>query len=406
MQNKSLIKDYKMLVVEEYFNDEIEDLLWRLRQIDRKPIEEIAKHLSKAGVSIAYEEVASWLSYLDADTLIPKELIKPKANKAPPPSPKKKNASSGLYDPKTASLLCNDKCPSAASCKFYARYYGKRCPVDSQAKQDFLEPLKSFLTREYSRDEDLQKIFKNIADQAATVHQLMQRKIRHMNTQGITVIERKTDPSTGKLVENEIPNPLNASILADSKQLTSLLKEMGLTPKSLVTKNDGDTDPASLSKAMEVAKRKQLDNKHLEDIKKDRYKNRPEINSKEQLLALIEEKKGFNRALEEILEGDFDIKESQDTKENQNQSASSFVDSESVQVNVNKDKNSEIQDKNSNIKVFLDGIDNGKIIDNENIDEIVDSNKKVLANKHQSFDVELPDDLQEIIDSIEKKEKK
>lgn len=380
MAEKSLIKDYKMLVIEEEFNDSLEDILWRLRQIERKPTEEIARILSVGGVSVSYDEAATWLSYLEADTLIPKELVKPDPNKPAPPPPRhgKKKGSEGIYDPKSSAPICDDNCPSAAMCKFYDRYFGKRCIVDTQAKREFLQPLQGYLAKTYGRDEDLKKIFFNFADQIATIHQLMQRKIRHMNTQGITVIERKTDPSTGKLVENEVPNPLNAAILSDSKQVMSMLKEMGVTPKSLPKDESGQNDPASLSKAMEMEERRRDEMEHLTEIKKERFKKRPEITSKEQLLALIEEKKEFTRAADIVLSGE-------DVVVDEKMSAPmSKLDEKPEPSSSNAGQPTGASDVMAEMTK--------KMADN-----------KVLDGKRGRYDIEIPSDLQAIIDNMNNK---
>jgi len=366
-----------MLVIEQEFNDILEDILWRLRQIERKPTEEIARALSVGGVSVSYDEVATWLSYIEADVLIPKELVKPDPNKrvpAPTKTPKNK-PSEGIYDPKSSAPVCDENCVSAAMCKFYDRYYGKRCIVDTQAKREFLQPLQGYLTKTYGRDEDLKKVFLNFADQIATVHQLMQRKIRHMNTQGVTVVERKIDPSTGKLVENEIPNPLNGAILADSKQIMSMLKEMGMTPKSLAKDESGQNDPASLSKAMEMEERRRDDMEHLTEIKKERFKKRPEITSKEQLLALIEEKKDFTRAADMVLNGEM---VSVDEK-----MAAPMTKLPEQEKPVMPEPAAGVDDVMAEMAKKMAG-------------------NKVLDEKRNRYDIEIPSDLQSIIDSINK----
>jgi hypothetical protein len=395
MSDKTLLKDFKMLLIEEHFNDLIEDLLWRLRQIERKSIDDITKILSGAGVSVSYEEVSDWLNYLDADILIPQELVKPDPNKKAPPPKKKGNVNNGVYDPNSSSPICGDDCPSAAMCKFYAHYYGKRCVVDTQAKKTFLQPLKNYIGKTYGRDEDLKQVFFNFAEQVATINQLMQRKIRHMNTQGITVIERKTDPSTGKLVENEVPNPLNSAILSDSKQIMSMLKEMGMTPKSLINEDSGENDPASLSKAMEMEERRRLEQEHLTEVKKERYKQRPEISSKEQLLALIEEKKDFNQALQQVLQGEDVVEVDPPTS-----APMSSIPRDEQELQSLLDNNEKADEKQPSVGEKKD-VDSGNIVDVAK--KILEKKgNKVFDDKRNQHDVEIPPDVQSIIDKIGK----
>lgn len=303
-EEKPFIKDAKILLIEEHFNDEIEDLLWRFRQVDEKTFEEIAKELSFDSVKVSYEEVATWLAYLSIDTIIEKRLIKKVSTPTRPTKNSQINADK-LFDPRKASgEFCSDSCAMAAFCKYYERYEGKKCVVDLQTKQAFLSPLKSYIDKTYDRDADLRAVYTNLADQVASIYQVMKRKERLLNIKGITQIERKVDPTTGKVIENEVPNPLASDILSDSKQIMAMLKELGMTPKSMTTQDTGESDPASLSRALQEAERVQQDRKVVRALKQQRYQNRPEVTSKEQLLAMIKEKMEFDKALAAIEKGE------------------------------------------------------------------------------------------------------
>jgi hypothetical protein len=196
-EEKPFIKDAKILLIEEHFNDEIEDLLWRFRQVDEKTFEEIAKELSFDSVKVSYEEVATWLAYLSIDTIVEKKLIKTVSIPTRPTKNSQINADK-LFDPRKASgEFCSDSCAMAAFCKYYERYEGKKCVVDLQTKQAFLNPLKSYIDKTYDRDVDLRAVYTNLAEQVASIYQVMKRKERLLNIKGITQIERKVDPTTG-----------------------------------------------------------------------------------------------------------------------------------------------------------------------------------------------------------------
>lgn len=313
MSDKALVKDAKMLMLEEHFNDDIEDILWRLRQVERKSMEEIANELSFNTITVSVDEIATWLAYLDIDQLFPVEMLKPTQDtRIVPPRPKKKGGAGGKsFDPnKGSSVMCDDTCAMAAYCKYYERYFGKRCVVDLQTKNEFLSPILRFIGKTYDRDPELKALYGNVAEQIATIYQIMKRKERYLNIKGITQIERKIDPSTGKMVENEVPNPLAGTILQDNKQIMAMLKEMGMTPKSLTGDDTGESDPASLSKALQLEESKKKDERHLTAVKQERYKQRPQITSKEQLIDLIKEKMQFDsavRRLDNPDEEEFDI---------------------------------------------------------------------------------------------------
>ena len=305
MADKSLVKDAKMLMLEEKFNDDIEDILWRLRQVDRKSMEDIARELSFDNVMVSVDEIATWLAYLSVDELLPVEMLKPSQDqRIIPPRPKKKNASKAFDPGRGGSVVCDDTCAMAAYCKYYERYFGKRCVVDLQTKSEFFDPIERFINKTYDRDPELKSLYVNVAGQIASIYQMMKRKERYLNIKGITQIERKIDPSTGKMVENEVPNPLSGAILQDNKQIMAMLKEMGMTPKSLTSEDTGESDPASLSKALQLEESKKKDQRHLTEIKQDRYKNRPQITSKDQLLSMIQEKIKFDAALKQIQSGE------------------------------------------------------------------------------------------------------
>jgi predicted RNA-binding protein len=106
------------------------------------------------------------------------------------------------------------------------------------------------------------------------------------------------------MVENEIPNPLASDILADAKAIMGMLKEMGLTPKSSTNTDAGENDLASLSKAMQIEESKAQDLKHVTDLKRERYRERGAIESREQLLAMLDEKQQFDGKLKRVLNGD------------------------------------------------------------------------------------------------------
>lgn len=303
-EDKPFVKDAKILMIEEHFNDELEDLLWRLRQIEERTFQDISEQLSTKKFNVSVEDVASWLSYLNIDTIVERKLIK---NPSVPVRPKKKSQTNQdkLLDPRTAaSELCSDKCAMAAFCKFFERYEGKKCIVDLQTKSTFLAPLQKYIDKTYDRDADLRALYGNLADQVASIYQVMKRKERLLNIRGVTQIERKVDPTSGKVIENEVPNPLAGAILSDSKQIMAMLKELGMTPKSMAAQDTGESDPASLSRALDVAERKHKDEKAVRALKQDRYKNRPEITSKEQLLELIQEKIRFDKALSAVEGGE------------------------------------------------------------------------------------------------------
>jgi len=303
-EDKPFIKDAKMLLIEEHFNDELEDLLWRFRQVDEKTFEEIAKELSFDGLKVSYEEIATWLAYLNIDTIIEKKLIK---QTSAPSRPKKQSQTNTdkLFDPRKAGgEFCSDACVMASFCKYFERYEGKKCIVDLQTKQAFLSPLKNYIDKTYDRDADLRAVYTNLVDQVSSIYQVMKRKERLLNVKGVTQIERKVDPTSGKVIENEVPNPLASDILSDSKQIMAMLKELGITPKSMTTQDTGESDPASLSRALHEAEQVQRDKKVVRALKQQRYQNRPEVTSKEQLLELIKEKMEFDKALAAVENGD------------------------------------------------------------------------------------------------------
>ena len=303
-EERPFVKDTKILMIEENFNDELEDLLWRLRQVEEKTFADIASYLSFDGMSVSYEEVATWLSYLNIDTIVERKLIK---SVAIPNRPKKNSQTNAdkLFDPNKASgEFCNDKCAMASFCKFFERYEGKKCVVDLQAKEGFLAPLKNYVNKTYDRDTDLRAVYTNLVDQIASIYQAMKRKERLLNIKGVTMIERKVDPTSGKIIENEVPNPLSAAILSDNKQIMSMLKEMGMTPKSLTAQSTGESDPASLSRALQDAEQVHKQRKAVRNLKQDRHKKRPEITTKEQLLELIQEKMLFDKNLNRVVTGE------------------------------------------------------------------------------------------------------
>lgn len=303
-EEKPFVKDAKMLLIEEHFNDELEDILWRLRQVEEKTFDIIAKELSFEEVKVSVEEVATWLAYLNIDSIIEKKLIKTSSTAKRPQKQTQINADK-LFDPRKApGEFCSDSCSMAAFCKYYERYEGKKCVVDLQTKQAFLSPLKNYIEKTYDRDPDLRSVYINVADQIASIYQVMKRKERILNIKGITQIERKVDPTSGKIIENEVPNPLASDILSDSKQIMAMLKELAMTPKSMTTQDTGESDPASLTKALQEAEKVQQDKKVVRALKQQRYNERPEITSKDQLLAIIEEKMNFDKALSAIENGD------------------------------------------------------------------------------------------------------
>ena len=364
---KVFVKDAKMLIIEEHFNDDLEDLLWRFRQVDEKTFEDIAKELSFDGMKVSYEEVATWLSYLNIDTIVEKKLIK-KTSTATRPTKKSQTNSDKLFDPRKASgEFCSDSCSMASFCKYYERYEGKKCIVDLQTKQSFLAPLKNYIDKTYDRDVDLRAIYTNVADQVASIFQVMKRKERLLNIKGITQIERKVDPTSGKIIENEVPNPLASDILSDNKQIMAMLKELGMTPKSMSTQDTGESDPASLSKALHEAEKVQQDKQVVKALKQQRYENRPEVTSKEQLLTLIQEKMEFDKALRAVEEG---------------------VPTDSIPDNLNNapDKETEEQDK---------------ILINSEPQDIED--KQSDGNKNKA-ELDVPEDVLAIIGRINKTE--
>jgi hypothetical protein len=375
MSEKALIKDAKMLMLEEHFNDDIEDILWRLRQVDRKSMEEMARDLSFGHVSVSVDEIATWLAYLSIDELFPIEMLKPTQDKrVVPPRPKKKTDSKAFDPGKGSSVVCDDTCAMAAYCKYYERYFGKRCVVDLQSKNEFLTPILGFIKKTYDRDPELKTLYGNVAEQIASIYQIMKRKERYLNVKGITQIERKIDPSTGKMVENEVPNPLAGAILQDNKQIMAMLKEMGMTPKSLTSEDTGESDPASLSKALQLEEAKKQDEKHLTAIKQDRYKNRPQITSKEQLISLIQEKMQFDTAIKRISSDEDDVQEPVEAPQN---------------------KNAAQQDSDN--KLMRDIPKPDKILNKDDNVSGHDSDKK----RHDSGDVDIPDDVLAILHRIE-----
>lgn len=383
MTDKNLTKNVKVLLIEEKFNDELEDLLWRLRQVERKTIQDISKFLTTDKIFVSEEEVTEWLAYLEIDTLLPKEITKPQAGAVNiPPKPKNKRTTNGAFDPnKGGAAICDDACPMAPFCRFYERYYGKRCVVDLEAKNEFLSPLINYINKTYGRDEDLKNIYQGIAQQAALLHQITQRKIRYLNVKGVTQVERKIDPSTGRLVENEVPNPLSASIVSDTKQIIAMLKEMGLTPKSTKEQDTGESDPASLARAMHREQMKKQEDKMLTEAKQKRYKMRGQITSAEQLLALIEEKKQFAKISDEILSG-----------EEQNED-----ETHSPQNGTLPDVDKEQKDEQSN-PAQEENINN-----EQQIKEALAS--KILNNapsRREGAAVEVPEEIQKVLDRLNK----
>lgn len=269
----------------------------------------------------------------------------------------------------------------APFCRFYERYYGKRCVVDLEAKNEFLSPLINYINKTYGRDEDLKNIYQGIAQQAALLHQITQRKIRYLNVKGVTQVERKIDPSTGRLVENEVPNPLSASIVSDTKQIIAMLKEMGLTPKSTKEQDTGESDPASLARAMHREQMKKQEDKMLTEAKQKRYKMRGQITSAEQLLALIEEKKQFAKISDEILSG-----------EEQNED-----ETHSPQNGTLPDVDKEQKDEQSN-PAQEENINN-----EQQIKEALAS--KILNNapsRREGAAVEVPEEIQKVLDRLNK----
>ena len=295
-----VVKDAKISSIEDALGETIEYILLDKRTVLEWTMEDIANYVSVGNIVVSTLEVAEWLEAMGAAPLQANVIQAPKEIDVPEPK-KKSIGDSGFKvfgGKKSSATLCTDRCLMAAYCKYYERYYGKSCPVDMDAKRDFLEPINNYIEKTYSQDEDVQKVFSNLADQAATVHQLMRRKVRHMNMQGIMVTEKKVDPTSGKIIYNEVVNPLNKSILSDTKQIVGMLKELNLTPKSMPKSNAGGSDAASLSKAIDKAK-EDTEVQRLEvDIKHERYISRPKITSKEQLLGMIEEKKIFQKAME------------------------------------------------------------------------------------------------------------
>jgi len=371
-EERVFVKDAKILMIEEKFNDELEGILWRLRQVEEKTFADIAAFLSFEGVSVSYEEVATWLSYLSIDTLVERKLIK---SVAIPNRPKKTSQTNTdkLFDPNKASgEFCNDKCSMASFCKFFERYEGKKCVVDLQAKEGFLTPLKSYVNKTYDRDTDLRAIYTNLVDQIASIYQVMKRKERLLNVKGVTVIERKVDPTSGKVIENEVPNPLSAAILNDNKQIMSMLKELGMTPKSLTTQNTGESDPASLSRALQDAEQIHKQRKAVRNLKQDRHKQRPEITSKEQLLALIQEKMNFDKNLSRVITG----AESDDEDYDENEDDSIVI-----------EKNTSETKDNEPDKILIDN-------------EYKDAQKPRSNNAKGHSGVEVPEDVLAILGRI------
>lgn len=391
MNTKILTKNVKVLLIEEKFNDELEDLLWRLRQVDRKSITDIAQHLSVDKIFVSEEEVTEWLAYLGIEDLLPKEIIKPQGIEVnTPPKPKQKKSTTGAFDPnKGGAAICDDSCPMAAFCRYYERYYGKRCVVDIQAKNEFLSPLIKYIEKTYGRDEDLKNIYAGIAQQAALLHQITQRKIRYLNIKGVTQIERKIDPSTGRLVENEIPNPLGPSILNDTKQIISMLKEMGLTPKSTKDQDTGESDPASLARAIHKEQLKKQEDKLLTEVKQRRYQLRGQITSADQLLNLIEEKKQFNKATHQVFFGE-------DSEESIQQESSDDIlepiENNSEDTNLGKKADSD-EENSTNI---------AKKSEQDIKDALVSKILDGAPTKRSSTIVEVPDDIQKVLDRLNK----
>lgn len=374
-EDKGFIKDAKMLMIEEHFNDDLEDLLWRFRQVEEKTFADIATTLSFDGVNVSYEEVATWLSYLNIDTIIEKKLIKAISK---PSRPKKTSQTNNdkLFDPNKASgEFCSDSCSMASFCKYFERYEGKKCIVDLQAKQAFLTPLKNFIDKTYDRDADLRAVYTNLADQVASIYQVMKRKERLLNIKGITQIERKVDPTSGKIIENEVPNPLASDILSDNKQIMAMLKELGMTPKSMTTQNSGESDPASLSRALQDAEQVHLDHKAMRALKQDRHQKRPEITSKEQLLELIQEKMKFDKALNKVVSGNIE----EDVEEDD-------------AIDISQKKPIETKD-----------LEQDKILNN---DEPQDTTKSQTKSGRTTAEVEIPSDVLAILGRINNTEGK
>lgn len=302
-----LYKDHKMKFVENHFGEPIGRFLRRKRIEDRFSLSELAEYVSVDGISVSVEELIGWLSAAGVPDLEAEVVEDTSALVIQNvPDPEKPSVSAGLKEMgaiQSSAALCTRECRMAAYCKYYERYFGKKCPVDLEEKRNFLMPISAYLDKNYARDEDMKKIYFNIADQAATLHQIMQRKVRRMNLEGIMVDETKVDPTSGKLISYKVVNPLSSSVLADSKQILAMLKELTLTPKSMPSSNKGGGDAASLSKAIDRAKQNSEIDEITVALKKDRYLNRPEITTKEQLLEMIKEKQSFEAALDDIVGG-------------------------------------------------------------------------------------------------------
>jgi hypothetical protein len=175
----------------------------------------------------------------------------------------------------------------------------------------------------------------------------------------------------------------------------SMLKEIGMTPKSLINEDSGENDPASLSKAMEMEERRRLEQEHLTEVKKERYKQRPEISSKEQLLALIEEKKDFNQALQQVLQGEDVVEVDPPTS-----APMSSIPRDEQELQSLLDNNEKADEKQPSVGEKKD-VDSGNIVDVAK--KILEKKgNKVFDDKRNQHDVEIPPDVQSIIDKIGK----